>query len=552
MVKLSITPLPDETQILIGNYGIDHSFVRGIARVDTQSSKHSIYIDKLLVRLKCSTNCSYYQKYDLELIKRERTWWDDEVILLKGHVRKTLPEDKLLIPVEADIYVPECISPGTLLEIPFEIPLPDPVDNIPLIPPLYKINSSASSGTAYYEAANKLEVILELHETFPPENKKSELNFFQSLFFKPRVKVFKYAIPKIVVWDPRIIPKILFPETKNWRSSPGAIPCEYDFEIYNSVVGPGDDLIFSYRIAIASEAEKEGVRSLQSMEARSGSGPSNSAGNIGSANGGFVELSELRRSDSKAGLLSQRIGRGGGTGDGLYAESEASIRLSSLSFHGKHFPINSSTPKMQESSNCLTLAAVDIKHSIRVDIEFRNIMEDKVPPERLAFECNIIVGCVGKRECLRLLEDYPELVPPLDYDKICGTDIWMPKYEEEDPVFPPNYVKSANHELLEKNNADVDKSRESSEDEEFEEPWRVKEEDFLLKAKDRNNQESVDDFQSIIDEHSVEQEMNNDKSINMERIVLNNDEENYRKEENNDEIDNSNNNLDIILHPLSN
>lgn len=129
----------------------------------------------------------------------------------------------------------------------------------------------------------------------------------------------------------------------------------------------------------------------------------------------------MRPSNNKAGLLNQRDGRGGGTADGVYAEAEASIRIPPLNTPDRNnVIISASTPKIQDIQSVYKpYAAVEIKHTLRVDIEFGNIKNGAVP-ERLAFECAITISCIGKKECLMVLDEQPELLPTLDYDKVAG------------------------------------------------------------------------------------------------------------------------------------
>ncbi len=108
---------------------------------------------------------------------------------------------------------------------------------------------------------------------------------------------------------------------------------------------------------------------------------SNSSSNDGMAS---MELSEIRSSIStKEGLLSQRHGRGGGSGNGIYAEATSSIRIP-FSSNIKVNKVNPSTPKMNDQDLPSNVAAVEIKHSIRVDVTFWNCRKGDVP-DRLAF-----------------------------------------------------------------------------------------------------------------------------------------------------------------------
>ncbi|KAJ3332376.1 hypothetical protein HDU76_000412 [Blyttiomyces sp. JEL0837] len=51
----------------------------------------------------------------------------------------------------------------------------------------------------------------------------------------------------------------------------------------------------------------------------------------------------------------------------------------------------------------------------------------------IVMECWCVLSSIGKLECEALLDQRPEVMPALDYDKIFGTDVvWVPAYEEVD------------------------------------------------------------------------------------------------------------------------
>ncbi|KAJ3411585.1 hypothetical protein HDV05_002005 [Chytridiales sp. JEL 0842] len=63
-----------------------------------------------------------------------------------------------------------------------------------------------------------------------------------------------------VVYDPRLIPLLLQPDSKRWRSAPGDYPCEYEIEISATTLGPSEKFRVAYRLAVHRDAAKEGVR----------------------------------------------------------------------------------------------------------------------------------------------------------------------------------------------------------------------------------------------------------------------------------------------------
>ncbi|KAJ3241288.1 hypothetical protein HDU81_001273 [Chytriomyces hyalinus] len=121
---------------------------------------------------------------------------------------------------------------------------------------------------------------------------------------------------------------------------------------------------------------------------------------------------------------------GGPGGDGLYVEHEARITMPKLSqitpssfkpgdpnlaFPNPHNHIYASVPY------------IDIKHTLQVRIELHGVEKP------IVHECWAVVTSVGKRECEAVLENRCELMPTLDYEKVFGTGVWVPAYEEVDP-----------------------------------------------------------------------------------------------------------------------
>ncbi|KAJ1559445.1 hypothetical protein HK405_010605, partial [Cladochytrium tenue] len=62
------------------------------------------------------------------------------------------------------------------------------------------------------------------------------------------------------------------------------------------------------------------------------------------------------------------------------------------------------------------------------------------PPRPVVLECWCALGSVARADVDALLDQRPELVPPLDYDRICGGPAtaaagWLPKYERTDSAW---------------------------------------------------------------------------------------------------------------------
>ena len=68
---------------------------------------------------------------------------------------------------------------------------------------------------------------------------------------------------------------------------------------------------------------------------------------------------------------------------------------------------------------------LEIHHSIKVTVELQGA-------EKFTIESSVIVSSVSRNNCLKVLEQIPEIVPALDYERVMGTDVWVPEYAEKD------------------------------------------------------------------------------------------------------------------------
>lgn len=62
------------------------------------------------------------------------------------------------------------------------------------------------------------------------------------------------------VYDPRLLPFLLMPEERIWKSHLGSTPVEYDITISNGVFGPGDVLKLSYKLLVNYHLALRGAR----------------------------------------------------------------------------------------------------------------------------------------------------------------------------------------------------------------------------------------------------------------------------------------------------
>jgi hypothetical protein len=238
-------------------------------------------------------NATYLRPYEGEDVSKERIYWDDDIILLRGQIstqtipKETIPSDKKIItsPSSSDIpidqedewadesnieivesievYSPETIKALSTIEIPFEFCLPPCIDGIPSLHPSFKIVNPVL--VSFYNAYDLLLIFrscqlylkASVFETNHPTLPKSGL--YHSLFYRPKTRHVSIIVPT-KIFDPRLYTRIVLAEPKNWHSAPETQPCEWDINLEQSIIGPGDDLRLTYRIAVSSIDQAFGVR----------------------------------------------------------------------------------------------------------------------------------------------------------------------------------------------------------------------------------------------------------------------------------------------------
>ncbi|KAI9203587.1 uncharacterized protein BJ171DRAFT_137120 [Polychytrium aggregatum] len=233
--SVSVRPLPDEATFVNGYYGLSPASVRGLVRL-TALDRWSVRVKHLRVYLRGKQTCSCQPSY--EVVNRERTLFSE---------------------IYADLLENEILPPETILDIPFDLPFPDapedynrpPTHAYPSATPYFLPASSHLLGVTNRSYPYEAHTVYELHV---------ELQELPSTFYRPGPRTASERVEGFVVYDPRLIPRILHPETRQWRSAPRAYPCEYDVDVQPTVLGPGDDLHFNYRVSISSDAANEGIR----------------------------------------------------------------------------------------------------------------------------------------------------------------------------------------------------------------------------------------------------------------------------------------------------
>ncbi|KAJ1327345.1 hypothetical protein BSLG_010687 [Batrachochytrium salamandrivorans] len=102
-----------------------------------------------------------------------------------------------------------------------------------------------------------------------------------------------------------------------------------------------------------------------------------------------------------------RPGTRDGAGDGIYVENEYTLHVPSL---GGFTPSTAKPVIPTDDYICR-----------------------KPNPRDAILQSGAYLLSVGHDECARVLDEHPEILPPLDYDKIVGVEIWVPEYSVKDP-----------------------------------------------------------------------------------------------------------------------
>ncbi|KAJ8328346.1 hypothetical protein O5D80_003704 [Batrachochytrium dendrobatidis] len=534
--SLQFLELPGSNGYIHGLYGLEACTVRGLIRIQHPIQK-PLYIKRLKLTLKGLLWTRFLDTVvSFDMVRREKVLFEICVDVLQ----------------DAEIDKNEINILSGILDVPFEIawPLHDPVTNghgpsHQLLPPSCTVFGQSGS-LHHYQSNVEYTLTATLVESAVPlssiksgnslNSSTADLDtadgssghrsgFSASLgaaaatfglgsLFAPPVRTCILPISPFVVYDARMLPIIMHPDPRRWRSSPGMVPIEYDIEVGPIALGPNDPIRFAYRMIVDSESARLGVRvkkvtfilkethivgedrccimddqqqyyhihqpparvkgvtellrwehteynpisqsdsvatgkpesgylrdsttagSASGLRASSSSGPRLSSYQNSSLsrqvsfqqNTAAFELLPLRESQKSVEVMS-RPGTRGGAGDGLYVENETTLYIPSLG----GFTATTAKPVIpSENYICQKLnpreAILQVRHSVHVTIDF-------IEAERISIESGVYLLSVGHEECAYVLDNHPEILPTLDYDKIVGIETWVPEYSAQDQVF---------------------------------------------------------------------------------------------------------------------
>ncbi|KAH6571818.1 hypothetical protein BASA60_006995 [Batrachochytrium salamandrivorans] len=531
--SLQFLELPGSNGFIHGLYGLEACAIRGLIRVQHNPLK-PLRIKRLWLSLRGLLWTRFLDTVvTFDMVRREKVLFEEHIDLLQ----------------DAEIDLDELSALGGMLDVPFEIawPLHEPLTSghgpsNQLLPPSCAIFGQSGSlhhyqaQVEYTLAASLIESTLSrsVSGTLSQEPKSNDtevvgrdapmsglrLGLTSSLsvaaaslglgsFFAIPTRTCVLPLSPFCVYDARMLPAIMHPDPRRWRSSPGMVPIEYDIEVGPIVLGPNDPIRFAYRMIVDNESARQGVRvskvsfilkethilgedrccmlddqqqyyavhrpparvkgvtellrwehteynptkqTRSASTSKSGAGPpqhpsSSSLGGTSSApwsssstylqppqqaQGGrsdestTFELLPLREPQKSMEVMS-RPGTRDGAGDGIYVENEYTLHVPSL---GGFTPSTAKPVIPTDDYICRKPnprdAILQVRHSVLVTIDF-------VGAERISIESGAYLLSVGHDECARVLDEHPEILPPLDYDKIVGVEIWVPEYSVKDP-----------------------------------------------------------------------------------------------------------------------
>ncbi|KAJ1554477.1 hypothetical protein HK096_003365, partial [Nowakowskiella sp. JEL0078] len=440
--KIQILTLPDSNSFLTGFYGLETCFVRGIVRLEfaplfsagkpNSQISYVLNIRRLSVALKADTQVRFLNRNDpLDSLSRSRKLYD---------IEETLLEDLL-----------EFSTPLSFLEIPFELLLPETVRD-PLSTPIQissRLNQPSYSFQAFQSLAST-NVLYSAKTAYSIVAKVSMAPVPLLMGLKTRASKMSASVglSPWIVFDPKFIPRIVFPDGKKWRSAPDSSPLEYDVDVSAIVLGPNDTLKLSYRLAVSRPAARDGVRikyvrfflrehhyvgDTRGQHVRGVKELLRWAQFEGPAaidDDEFLELNTVKIT-GKAGILRSNNGMLA-VGDGLYAENHVDIQIPKC---GAFTPTINKILDPLRNNISPTPSQVEVKHSIQIIVELSRRFEDDTDEyPNVNLECGCVLVSCGKEDLDAVMEDFPEIMPKLDYEKVTGGEAYIPKYEEFDPL----------------------------------------------------------------------------------------------------------------------
>jgi hypothetical protein len=445
--KIAILHLPGEFGFLAGKYGLEQCLARGIIRIHLNSIT---MIKSLNIELTGTITSHIWDSLDSRLfsMKRTKLLFQEFAVLLQNFDCSRLDTKWFDVPFELQFPCHD--------EIPFGFG-----PSSQLLPCSLKCSGKGGWKDDYEAKIGYcLKAVLTLPSTIP--------------FLNAEI-VEEVAIAPFLIWDPRLMALIMHTDERIWKSHVGAKPIEYEIEVGSMVFGPNDVLKFSYRMLVNSQFARCGIRIRKVQfilkeyhwigEDRccvkddqhdwAHGRPFRVRGQRELCRWAQIEYpppepsspvdpnisyptTTLEKYDGLAIFNRKFPGN-----DGIYVERSGELEIPDL----KDFNPSTARPLQPVNDNvCDYLrprkAFVSIRHTITCVIEMRGA-------DTISIESGCYLAGISAKDCFKLLDTDPSVVPTLDYQKFSGIselDHWVPEYctdvdnytKEEDSFYTAN------------------------------------------------------------------------------------------------------------------
>ena len=253
----------------------------------------------------------------------------------------------------------------------------------------------------------------------------------------------------LIVYDPRLMTMLLNQSPRTLKTAIGAEPIEYDIQIGSLAMGSQDDFTFSYKMLVNDALASQGVRirkvsfSLSEIQIL-GFGRCCIRDDDPNDYTHIPVTRRLRKDlvsyekwhcfsyNNKKVPMRQKnnekvVGLADITSDaikllkgGIYCSDIVKLQIPK---RGDFIP---TTPKPiipEDDFSCKEYRPplVRVFHTAKVVIEMQNA-------ETITMESGLYLVSVGMKDCQRIMESEPDLLPRLDYEKVVGLEQWVPPY----------------------------------------------------------------------------------------------------------------------------
>jgi hypothetical protein len=113
--------------------------------------------------------------------------------------------------------------------------------------------------------------------------------------------------------------------------------------------------------------------------------------------------------------------------DGIYCQAETELKIPATGSFCPTSPKFAYPPDDHICKHNKRPPLARIFHSVKLQIDLINA-------EPITIDSGCYLLSVGRKEILKVLDTDPEIMPPLDYERVVGLEVWVPTYNETDPL----------------------------------------------------------------------------------------------------------------------